>query len=89
MIYEENWVLHVKSGVSKAIKRFPEKDKGTIVAVIDSLANDPFLGDIQKIKGEENVWRRRTGSYRIFYEIYTTARLIEVFRVERRGSKTY
>jgi len=50
---------------------------------------NPFLGDIEKIKGEENIWRRRVGAYRIFCEIVSQDRIIYVFRVERRTSSTY
>ena len=35
--------------------------------VIKDLAIDPYTSDIQKMKGERNVWRRRIGSYRLFY----------------------
>jgi len=41
------------------------------------------------MKGEENVWRRRVGAYRIFYELISKEKTINVFRVERRTSKTY
>ncbi|MBI2024454.1 type II toxin-antitoxin system RelE/ParE family toxin [Candidatus Giovannonibacteria bacterium] len=50
---------------------------------------DPFFGDIQKMKGEKNTWRRRIGSYRLFYKIYSDKKIILVFRLERRTSKTY
>jgi len=53
------------------------------------MPNDPYTGDIQKIGGEENTWRRRIGSYRISYEIYPDLRLVIVFKVKRRTSTTY
>ena len=50
----------------------------------------PFIrGDIQKMRGKDNVWRRRVGSYRIFYKIETSEKTILVFYLERRTSKTY
>ncbi len=60
-----------------------------MVGVIELFPLDPYAGDIQKIKGEKDVWRRRVGNYRIFYEIDQNAKTIHIFRVERRGSKTY
>jgi mRNA-degrading endonuclease RelE of RelBE toxin-antitoxin system len=33
------------------------------------LAEDPFSGDIIKLEGAENRWRRRVGSYRVFFII--------------------
>jgi len=41
------------------------------------------------MKGEENVWRRRIGAYRIFYKIRVSEKIILVFKLERRTSKTY
>jgi hypothetical protein len=34
---------------------------------LQSIAQDPFSGDTLKLHGMENRWRRRTGSYRIFF----------------------
>ena len=45
--------------------------------------------DIQKIKAEEDSWRRRVGSYRVFYEIISVENLIYVYEVKRRTSNTY
>ena len=59
------------------------------MAVINELATNPFVGDIQKMKGEENIWRKRVGSYRVRYEIIKEEKVVHVFRVERRTSKTY
>jgi len=41
------------------------------------------------MKGEDDTWRRRTGSYRIFYKIKNEDEIILVFHIERRTSKTY
>jgi len=41
------------------------------------------------MEGRDDVWRRRTGSYRIFYEVDTVRKIIYVFDIKRRTSKTY
>ncbi len=51
----------------KFLSRIPQKDAERIFSVIPGLPDNPFSGDIQKMKGEENVWRRRIGAYRIRY----------------------
>lgn len=89
MSSNKNWELKIDGGVYKQLIKIPQKYRGKIVWVIESLAHDPLAGDIQKIKGEEHVWRRRVGSYRIFYEISKQEKLIHVFWVERRTTKTY
>ena len=54
-----------------------------------ALPPNPFAGDTRKLQGLNNIWRRRVGAYRIFYEIEKTRRLVHIFKVERRGSNTY
>ncbi|MDP3934722.1 MAG: hypothetical protein Q8Q46_00645 [Candidatus Giovannonibacteria bacterium] len=84
-----NWDLQVDPGVFKVFKKIPQHDAEAILSVINLLPLDPYFGDIQKMKGEENSWRRRVGSFRIFYKIKVLDKIILVFKLERRTSKTY
>ena len=84
-----NWELHLRKRIKKHLLRFPQKDRIYITAGLKELSTNPYSGDIEKILGEENVWRRRIGAYRIFYEIISQEKVIHVFRIERRSSKTY
>ena len=89
MSSEKSWVLQVDSAVYKFLKKIPRRDaEGTLFA-IESLPNDHFYGDVQKMKGEKHAWRRRIGSFRIFYELIPTEKVIHVVSAERRTSKTY
>ena len=81
--------LQIDSGVFKVLKKIPRHDAEAISGVIRFLPFNPYYGDIQKMKGEENVWRRRVGTYRIFYKIKISEKIILVFKLERRTSKTY
>lgn len=85
----KNWVLQIDPEVLKSLKKFPQKDCKRITVVIESLSTNLFGGDIQKMKGEINVWRRRIGSYRVFYEILPEENIIHVYHVERRTTQTY
>ncbi len=85
----ETWQLDVDRRVQKILRRIPQADADAISAVIDRLADNPYAGDIEKMKGESNAWRRRIGSYRVFYRIYPDRRFVSVFLVERRTSTTY
>ena len=84
-----SWDLQIDSGVFKTLKKIPRHDAGAILNVIYLLPLNPYFGDIQKMKDEENAWRRRVGNYRIFYKIKVIEKIILVFNVERRTSKTY
>lgn len=85
----KNWALQIKPKVYKTLARFPKYDRERILEIIEKLPNDPYAGDIEKMEGQENSWRRRFGAYRVFYELCMPEKIIHVFRVERRASKTY
>ena len=86
---EKNWVLQIDSVVYKFLKKIPRRDAEGILSAIESLPSDPFYGDIEKMKGEKHAWRRRVGSFRIFYELVPAEKIIHVVSVERRTSSTY
>ena len=84
-----SWALSVRKQVFKYLARVPRGDAERITAIIRGLAVNPYDGDVEKMGGETNVWRRRVGSYRVFYEIRQGQRVVYVFHVERRTSSTY
>lgn len=89
MSSRERWDLHVDPAVLKTLKKIPRRDAGVILRLIRLLPTNPYFGDVQKMKEEDNVWRRRVGSYRIFYKIKPAEKVILVFNLERRTSSTY
>jgi mRNA-degrading endonuclease RelE of RelBE toxin-antitoxin system len=48
---------------------------------------DPFRGDIKRL--DPPSWRRRSGNYRIFYDLLVPRNLIVVIAIKRRTSTTY
>ena len=84
----ENWILLVEPRVAKASKKFPKQDRESIGAAVAEMRLNPYTGDFIKLEGN-NVWRRRVGSYRIFFEVDQIARTVIIFRIRRRGSNTY
>lgn len=86
---EKNWKLQIDPTIFKSLKKLTIKDREKILSAIGELEINPYLGDIQKIKNETNVWRRRIGSYRLFFEIYPGEKIVLAFHVERRTTTTY
>ncbi len=84
-----NWALKINPDVYKDLSKFSKDYAKKILDIIENLPSNPYFGDIKKIKGEKHLWRRRIGSYRIFYELCLDKNLIYVLWVERRKSKTY
>ena len=74
MSLKEGWVLHIDSTIDKTLKKIPRRDAELVLFGMRELAIDPFRGDVKKKKVERgNIWRKRVGSYRIFYEILSRA----------------
>ena len=84
-----NWDVKIAKRVQKQIRVFSKKDAIRILASLDMLVKNPYQGDIEKIKGEKNLWRRRSGEYRIFYEVFPKQRFIHILNIRRRSSITY
>lgn len=85
----ESWGLEIDPNVFQELKKIPRHYAEAVLRIIKLLPDDPYYGDIRKMKGEENTWRRRIGAYRIFYKIKVKEKVILVFSLERRASKTY
>ena len=83
------WCLAVDPSAQKQLRRFPHKDAERIRLALQTLEHDPFSGDAQKMQGEDSVWRRRIGSYRIKYELNIPAHIVYVYEIKRRTSSTY
>ena len=84
-----NWKIKIAKRASKQIKRILKKDAERLLFVLEELTNDPYQGDIKKIKGAENIWRRRVGNYRILYEIFPKQKFVAVYNIQRRTTTTY
>jgi mRNA-degrading endonuclease RelE of RelBE toxin-antitoxin system len=85
----EPWVLRIDPSVLKELEQIPRSDAKRILQTIKGIPLNPYYGDIQKMKGEENSWRRRIGSYRLFYRLLQKEKVVLIFHLERRTSTTY
>ena len=83
------WTVTVARPAQKAVAKFPAKDRVKISAAVQAMAGAPFAGDVVKLEGGGHRWRRRVGSYRIFFAVDTDARTVDVSAIVRRTSTTY
>jgi len=85
-----NWNVLIAASARKKLKRIPKNDAARIRVVIDATADNPFGGDIEKLKDEDDRWRRRVGNYRILlFRILIYQRVGFIYEVMRRTSNTY
>jgi mRNA interferase RelE/StbE len=78
--------IKVDKRASKAIAKLPKKAKRQIVERIDDLAKDPFPQDCVPIGSvkRNDVYRIRSGNYRIAYQVKEDVILILVLRIGHR-----
>ena len=79
-----NYKIEITSTAEKSLKKIPKKDIVKVVEAIQILGISPFPSGCRKLKGEEDVYRVRQGSYRIIYEIIDTKLIVLVLKVGHR-----
>ncbi|OFZ54290.1 MAG: hypothetical protein A3D92_09215 [Bacteroidetes bacterium RIFCSPHIGHO2_02_FULL_44_7] len=83
-----NWTVSIKSKARKSLDRFPKKDYLAISAGIKALEANPFIGDVEKMKGEES-HKLRIGNYRIMFDLNFREKILYVYEIKRRTTTTY
>ena len=81
-----DWKLIIDKVVKKQLKKIPKNETRKIILAVEALPANPYAGDIKRMEGEKDVWRRRIGSYRIYYEVLTKEKTINVFDVKGKTS---
>ena len=56
-----SWTLRVAHRAGKSLAKSPTKDRARLLAAIAEMQDNPFAGDVVRLQGEENTWRRRIG----------------------------
>ena len=83
------WQLRIAKRAQKALERVPAKDQLLIAVALKEMSENPFSGDIARLKNQPAAWRRRVGNYRIFFDVYVDQVLVDVVDIARRTSTTY
>ena len=83
------WNLVVTKPAVKSLDRLPAKERAKIHSALRDMRDNPFSGDIVRVKAQPAAWRRRVGSYRILYDVYPERLEIVVVGIVRRTSTTY
>jgi mRNA interferase RelE/StbE len=83
------WNLHITGPAQKEFQKLPAKDQAHVRNALLAMQQDPFSGDIKRLKGQASAWRRRVGNYRIVYDLHLSEQQIVVAGILRRTSTTY
>jgi mRNA-degrading endonuclease RelE of RelBE toxin-antitoxin system len=57
------------------------------MTALEEMKANPFAGDVRPIQGEVNLYRRRVGSYRIYFRPLAARRLLDVPEINRKQSR--
>ena len=83
------WTVIVTRPAERAFRALPAADAARIRRVLEAMANDPWSGDVQKLKRHARRFRRRTWAWRILFEVDQEARRIVIAAILRRTTTTY
>lgn len=83
------WTVIVARLARKQLLTLPPRDQDKVAAAVRAIAENPLSGDVVKLEGEKNAWRRRVGSYRIFFNVDGRDRRVSIDAIVRRTSTTY
>ena len=78
------YTVSVVPSVAKDIRALDDDTKRRVARVIDALADSPRPHGVEKLKGEDNIFRVRVGDYRIIYQISDRQLIVLVVRVRHR-----
>ena len=56
------WNLQITGPAQKEFRRLPAKDQARVKDAMLAMQQDPFSGDIKRLKGQAAGWRRRVGN---------------------------
>ena len=73
-----------KKSTKKDLRKLPADVVDRVLAVVESLVDEPFPPGVEKLAGTEHAYRIRLGDYRIVYEVMVQTELIEIQRVRHR-----
>lgn len=68
----------------KNMAKIPKKDLVRIQDRIDALSIQPNPPDLKKVRGDENLFRIRSGDYRILYRIFNKVLKILIVDIDHR-----
>ena len=84
---QKNWpIKRVANSAKKSIERIELKAQRQILIKMECLEYDPFVCDICKVQGRENIYRMRVDDYRVFFRLCQDDKSIEVLLIGHKSS---
>jgi mRNA interferase RelE/StbE len=73
-----------KRSAERELRKLPREVIMRLVALAESLRQDPFPSGVKKLVGAHQTYRVRSGDYRLIYEVQDEALIVQIIRVGHR-----
>ena len=80
----EAYTIEFAPRAAKELRDLERPDQVRVAAKIDSLAQNPRPHGVEKLSGEEDLYRVRVGNYRIIYKIQDARLVVLVVKIGHR-----
>jgi mRNA interferase RelE/StbE len=81
----ESYSLSFKKSIEKDLRKIPKDLIPHIFERIENLAREPVPHDAHKLSGSENLYRIRTGDYRVIYQVIHDSREVTIVYIRHRS----
>jgi mRNA-degrading endonuclease RelE of RelBE toxin-antitoxin system len=83
----ESWhISKIANEARRAIESLDLDTQERILTELEGLQANPFLGDVKRIKGKKDIYRLRSGRFRVYFRIIAVSRSIEILLFDQRGA---
>lgn len=79
-----SYEIEVSATAKKALRKLDREHQVRVLQAIQQLANDPRPRGCRKLRGYDDVFRIRTGRFRIIYSIESRRLLVIVLKIGQR-----
>ncbi len=79
-----NYKIEISATAEKQIRKLKKQDQLRVLRTIRNLAQTPYPEGCRNLRGYQNVFRLREGSYRIIYSVETNRLLVIILKVGHR-----
>ena len=78
--------IEITRTAEKQLRRLTRHDQERVTRTLLALADDPFPRGTRKLTGYDDVFRVRTGPYRILYSVSATKLIVVILKLGQRGN---
>jgi mRNA interferase RelE/StbE len=81
-----SYEIEVTATAERQLRRLPEGPRRRIADALGKLAHDPRPRGCRKLRGHDDVFRIRVGSYRVLYAVEEARILVIILKIGHRRS---